>query len=239
MGLNPLDFFPIPTCVECFFFLSMVPIFQVVFYHILSMDPVWTVCKKGKHCVGILFLLVICHRNDIAQERNTKHLYLFYDISLYSFYISLYFYDSSMLFVKGMVLYRREILNICIFNMICIWISMIILWHFFKISMIFLWNLLIFLYISIIFVTGMILRRRKIPNICIFSIPPMVSICNFLLSSFNCYWIMTCYLKFNSIFNFCIWQKLSTLSVKHRNNYRFIVLYFPTGSWEVHLQTFN
>ena len=87
------DFFPIPTCVECFFFLSMVPIFQVVFYHILSMDPVWTVCKKGKHCVGILFLLVICHRNDIAQERNTKHLYLFYDISiifLWYFFIFLY-----------------------------------------------------------------------------------------------------------------------------------------------------
>ena len=131
-----------------------------------------------------------------------------------------------MLFVKGMVLYRREILNICIFYLICIWISMIILWHFFKNSMIFLWNLLIFLYISIIFVTGMILRRRKI-------------ICNFLLSSFNCYWIMTCYLKFNSIFNFCIWQKLSTLSVTNRHNYRFIVLYFPTGSWEVHLPTFN
>ena len=40
--------------------------------------PQWTICKKEKHCVGILFLLVICHRNDIAQERNTKHLYLFY-----------------------------------------------------------------------------------------------------------------------------------------------------------------
>ena len=146
MGLNPLDFFPIPTCVECFFFLSMVPIFQVVFYHILSMDPVWTVCKKGKHCVGILFLLVICHRNDIAQERNTKHLYLFFDISMNLYDISLYFYifllyfyvichrndiaqeritkhlylffDISMIFDKGMILYRREIPNICIFIMI-------------------------------------------------------------------------------------------------------------------------
>ena len=101
-GPQPPWLFPILTCVECFrlcfFFSSMVPIFQAVFYHILSMDPVWTVCKKRKHCVGTLFLLVICHRNDIAQERNTKHLYLFYDISLYSFYISLYFYDISMKF---------------------------------------------------------------------------------------------------------------------------------------------
>ena len=122
MGLNPLDFFPIPTCVECFFFLSMVPIFQVVFYHILSMDPVWTVCKKGKHCVGILFLLVICHRNDIAQERNTKHLYLFFDISMNFYDISFYI---SMIFVKGMILYRREIPNIYIFIMIFLYISFI------------------------------------------------------------------------------------------------------------------
>ena len=134
MGLNPLDFFPIPTCVECFFFLSMVPIFQVVFYHILSMNPVWTVCKKGKHCVGILFLLVICHRNDIAQERNTKHLYLFYDISMIFLYISIYIFYISMSFVTRMILRRREIPNIYIFSMIFLYIPFIFLY----ISMIFL-----------------------------------------------------------------------------------------------------